>query len=120
MSIDITMGRTMNEKGLDMTIKQYQVLKTNEKESYNFDEDGLNTLGFKLLRSKKIKESIEIFKLNTEAYPKSSNAFDSLAEAYMEDGNKDQAIINFAQSLVFNPKNISAVDKLVKLTKDNR
>jgi len=38
-----------------------------------------------LLEVDKIKEAIEIFKLNVEEYPESGNVYDSLGEAYMID-----------------------------------
>ena len=38
-----------------------------------------------------------------------------LAEAYMDDGNKPQAIANYQKSLELNPKNGNAVLRLQKL-----
>lgn len=38
-----------------------------------------------------IKNAIEIFRLNLLAYPKSADAYDSLADAYWADGQKDLA-----------------------------
>lgn len=53
--------------------------------------------------------------LNVEAYPLSSNVYDSLAEAYMRDGDKALAIENYEKSLKLNPGNTNAVDTLKKL-----
>ena len=53
--------------------------------------------------------------LNIEAYPQSGNVYDSLGEAYMDDGNKPQAIANYQKSLQLNPKNGGAVKMLQKL-----
>ena len=63
----------------------------------------------------KTSEAIEIFKLNTDAYPKSSNAYDSLAEAYQVSGNKELAIKNYQQAVELDPTNLHAVDMLKKL-----
>jgi len=49
----------------------------------------LNNLGYNLLRQGKKLEAIAIFKLNTEVYSASANAYDSLAEAYL--ANHDSA-----------------------------
>jgi len=65
---------------------------------------------------KKVKEAIEIFKLNVEAYPQSSNVYDSLGEAYMVNGDKELAIKNYSKSVELNPKNTAAVEALKKLT----
>jgi predicted Zn-dependent protease len=83
--------------------------------TYNFDEGELDDLSYRLIRVKKFKDAIRIFQLNVEAYPKSSNVYDSLAEAYMDDGNKAQAIANYQKSLALDPKNINAVQMLEKL-----
>ena len=53
--------------------------------------------------------------MNVEAFPKSGNAYDSLAEGYMDDGDKAQAIANYQKSLQLNPKNRNAVVMLRKL-----
>jgi Tfp pilus assembly protein PilF len=65
---------------------------------------------------KKTPEAIEIFKLSVEAYPESYNTWDSLAEAYMDHGDKELAIQNYKKSLEVDPKNANAVNKLKQLT----
>ena len=62
--------------------------------------------------------AIEIFKLNLKVYPKYANGYDSLAEAYMINGDKTLAIKNYAKSLELNPKNTNAVEKLKELMKE--
>lgn len=62
-----------------------------------------------------VDEAIEIFRLNAEVYPKLSNVYDSLGEAYMEKGEKELAIINYAKSLELNPKNKNAIEMLKKM-----
>ena len=68
-----------------------------------------------LLAQKKLKEAIEILKLNVEAYPQGFNTYDSLGEAYMNNGDKELAIKNYKKSLELNPQNTNAVDMLKKL-----
>jgi cytochrome c-type biogenesis protein CcmH/NrfG len=53
--------------------------------------------------------------LCVEEYPESYNAYDSLGEAYMNNGEKDPAIKNYQKSLQLNPKNVNAVEMLKKL-----
>jgi tetratricopeptide (TPR) repeat protein len=64
---------------------------------------------------KKFREAIEIFKLSVEAYPQSYNAYDSLGEAYMDNGDKELAIKNYQKSLELNPGNANGVKKLKEL-----
>ena len=101
--------------GIDAAVKQYHDLKAAGPSTYNFDEDELNNLGYELIRAKKFTEAIRILQLNVEGYPKSSNVYDSLGEAYMDDGNKPLAIANYQRSLELNPKNRGAVVMLQKL-----
>jgi predicted Zn-dependent protease len=79
------------------------------------DEDELNALGYQLVQAKKLKQAIRVFQLNVEAYPNSGNTYDSLAEGYMDDGDKLQAIANYKRSLQLNPANNNAVKMLQKL-----
>jgi Flp pilus assembly protein TadD len=84
--------------------------------TYNFEERELNTLGYTLIRSQKLTEAVRIFRLNVEAYPQSSNVYDSLAEAYADAGDKPQAIANYQKALQLSPGNRSAALSLQKLT----
>jgi predicted Zn-dependent protease len=52
-------------------------------------------LDIKLLQAKKANDAIVIFKQNTVDFPKSGNTWDSLAEGYMVNGNKDSAIMYY-------------------------
>jgi len=114
-SIAETLSATIASSGIDQAARQYHDLKTAEPATYNFDEGELNSLGYQLIGSKKFKEGIRIFQLNVEAYPQSGNVYDSLAEAYMGDGNKPQAIANYQKSLQLKPKNRGAAEMLRKL-----
>jgi tetratricopeptide (TPR) repeat protein len=106
--------KTIQEKGVDAAIKQYRELKSNQA-AYDFDENEFIVLGYGLLHMKKFREAIEIFKLSVEAYPQSYNAYDSLGEAYMDNGDKELAIKNDQKSLELNPGNANGVEKLREL-----
>jgi uncharacterized membrane protein len=114
-SIAETLSATIASGGIDAAAKQYHDLKVAGSANYNFDEGELNGLGYQLLGAKKFKEGIRILQLNVEAYPQSGNVYDSLGEAYADDGNKPLAIANYRKSLQLNPKNGGAVTMLQKL-----
>jgi tetratricopeptide (TPR) repeat protein len=67
------------------------------------DEAQLNQYGYDLISQKKIKEAIEIFKMNVKRYPDSWNVYDSLGEAYDMDGNKKDALVNYKLALAKAP-----------------
>ncbi|HEU6454181.1 MAG TPA: tetratricopeptide repeat protein, partial [Roseateles sp.] len=56
--------------------------------------------------------AVALLKLDTEIYPDSWNAFDSLGEAYAKVGDKPRAVAAYRQSLVLNPKNTNGVEQL--------
>jgi tetratricopeptide (TPR) repeat protein len=116
-SVAETLSATIASSGIDAAAKQYHDLKAAARATYNFDEHELNSLGYKLISAKKFNEAIRIFQLNVEAYPQSGNVYDSLGEAYMDEGNKPQAIANYQKSLQLNPNNRNAVLMLQKLNR---
>ena len=110
-----TLLNIVTEKDVQSAIKQYRELKATQQDAYDFSEPQLNMLGYQLLEMKRVKDAIEIFKLNVEMFPQRFNTYDSLGEAYMENGDKNLAIQNYKKSLELNPKNTGAVEKLKKL-----
>jgi uncharacterized membrane protein len=114
-SIAETLSASVASGGIDAAVKQYHDLKAAAPATYNFEEDELNNLGYEFIRAKKFKEAVRILQLNVEAYPQSSNVYDSLGEAYMDDGNKPLAIANYQKSIELNPKNRGAVVMMQKL-----
>jgi len=113
--IGLVLLQTIEDHGIETAVKQYRELKSEHRDKYDFNENQLNTLGYQLLRHKKISEAIEIFKLNVTAYPDAFNPYDSLGEAYMVNGDKDSAIKNYQKSLELNPDNTNALEMLKKL-----
>ncbi len=99
----------------DKALAAYQEVKTQHPDNPAVEEGNLNQLGYQFIRSKDAKKAIDIFKINTLLYPTSSNAFDSLGEAYMLNGDKEMAKKSYALSLEFDPKNDNAVKMIRKL-----
>jgi hypothetical protein len=114
-SIGDTLSATIASAGIDEAARQYHELKATQPAVYNFDERELNDLGYQLLRKNQFKEAIRVFQLNVEAYPQSSNVYDSLGEAYMDGGQNGKAVTNYRKSLKLNPKNHNAERMLQKL-----
>jgi len=106
---------TMDEKGMSAAIDQCRALWKSKPEEYDFSEAGLNRFGFQLLDRENKDPAIELFKFIVDIHPNSTNAHDSLGEAYMANGNKKLAIENYEKSLQLNPANTNAVDMLKRL-----
>jgi tetratricopeptide (TPR) repeat protein len=60
--------------------------------AFVFPEFLMNLLGYSHLQAGDTEDAITLFKLNTEAYPASANAEDSLSDGYLAAGQKDLAI----------------------------
>lgn len=104
---------TIMEQGLSSGLAFFN--KEKESSIYSLDEYEMNNLGYQFLQTGKVKEAIEVFKLNVEAFPKSGNVYDSLGEAYLADGNTELAIKNYSKSVEIDPNNTYGKEVLEKL-----
>ena len=109
--------RIFVKQGVDAAIEKYHQLRQNLSAKEIMPEYTLNNIGYEFMRKKQYQEAIKIFKLNVEAYPESYNVYDSLGEAYMENGDKELAIQNYEKSLELNPDNENGKRRLEKLKK---
>jgi len=114
--VGAVLSETIASHGIEEATRQYHQLRVAGSAAYNMDEGQLNTLGYQLIRSGSLREAIQIFQLNVEAFPQSSNTYDSLGEAYMNAGDKDNAVANYRQSLRLNPQNTNGAMMLRRLT----
>lgn len=95
--------------------KAYRSFREDPAHVYLEPEADVNRLGYELLRDQRLDEAIEIFKLNVEAFPQSANTYDSLAEAYLAKGNKEEAIKYYSKALEVNPNFASSLEALRQL-----
>lgn len=104
----------IKEKGIEKAMAEANLLKE-KKDEYSASEGEINQLGYVLLQSGKVKESIKVFKLNVDLYPESWNVYDSYGEALVLAGDKENAIINYKKSLELNPDSEGGKQMLKKL-----
>jgi CubicO group peptidase (beta-lactamase class C family) len=105
----------LRERGFENAIAVFNELKKKDPEFQPLERD-LNEWAYRMLNGGgKPKEALEIFKLNVFLYPDSANVYDSVAEAYAANGQRDLAIKNYKRSLELDPKNTNAVQQLKKL-----
>lgn len=79
------------------------------------NEDALNDWAYRLLATGRQKDALPVFELAAVLYPASSNAFDSLGDAYQRTGNRTRAIEAYEKVLALDPTNSNAVKQLEKL-----
>ncbi len=80
-------------------------------------ESTINSLGYNMLNDKKYNIAIETFKINIKLYPKSSNTYDSLADAFLRKKDTVNAINFYNKALSINPENSSSRRMLKRITK---
>ncbi len=68
------------------------------------DEQQLNKYGYELMGDNRMDEALTIFKMNVKRYPKSWNVYDSLGEAYFNNGEKDNALSQYKKALGMAPE----------------
>jgi tetratricopeptide (TPR) repeat protein len=90
-------------------------MERRKDESVYFDENELNTLGYRLLGRGAIDQAVFVFELNARRHAASWNAHDSLGEAYEKSGRTSDAIRSYERSLGLNPKNDNARKRLEAL-----
>ena len=94
----------------------YKSFKNNSA-IYYLNENEVNSIGYFLLYDPGKKDAaLEFLKMNAMEFPNSANAFDSLGEAYMENGDSKKAIENYKKSIQLNPGNDNAKKMIEKLT----
>lgn len=109
--------QAINKIGIEAGLEKYAEIKSDPANKLYFEESEFNAMGYRLMGAGKMKEAIEIFRLNVDMYPKSANVYDSLAEAYMNNGDTENAIKNYKKSLDLNLDNTNAKEMLKKLEK---
>ncbi len=114
-SICEPLTKALAEGSVEDALLCYSRLKSTEADNYDFGEAHLNMLGYQLLMRERVDDALRIFALNVEAYPASSNVYDSYGEALLAHGDTAQSIINYEKSLELNPDNTNATEVLKQL-----
>lgn len=111
-----TFDKDVRELGVAQAIERYKQTRKADAKWHRLGETYVNELGYVFLKVRKQNaDAIPLFQLNAWLYPESANAYDSLAEAYMNDGQKDLAIQDYEKSLAMNPRNRNAIAMLKTL-----
>lgn len=98
---------------------QKEADELNKKAMKMANETQLNAYGYQLLGQKKMKEALDIFKMNADKNPESWNALDSYAEGLEQSGEKKDALKYYKKALSNAPENQKKrlQDKINELSK---
>jgi predicted alpha/beta superfamily hydrolase len=91
---------------------------------YGFDasaiipENWLNALGYFFVSRNDLDKAVNVFSYIIRRFPKSFNAHDSLAEAYMIKGDKENAIKYYKLAVELNPGDTDLAKRVLQNSKD--
>lgn len=112
--------KTPNEyfklKEYDKALIGYKTIKKLDSLNPIIRERYINRLGYNFIRSKDFDLAIEIFKVNIALYPKSSNVYDALGDAFFSKKDTINALKYYKKALNINPENSNAKKAFKRLT----
>ena len=103
----------------DKALEAYLTIQKNDSLDPAIKEEDINSFGYDKLRNKKFENALQIFKINIELYPNSSNVYDSYAEALRKSGDTIQAIVYYKKSIAIDSGNRNAKKFIEKYDKIN-
>ena len=86
----------------------------------NIVEATINAIGYDLLEKDELDAAITVFNLNTQTFPMSANAWDSLAEAIMAKGAYETAIRYYRVALELDPESNNAAKMIERMTAEQK
>ena len=92
----------IEEKGEDYLIHNFEKV-VKEEELGKPDAMLLNNVGYDLIYSGNPDAAIQLFKMNIKLFPDDANPYDSLAEAYYNTGDLENAIKYYKMALEIDP-----------------
>lgn len=111
--------RAMNQSGADGARARFRELLAAGEQEFFIDETAFNALGYRFFQQPgKLTEAIAVFEMNSDAFPGSWNAWDSLGEALLAQGEFDRAEACYSRSLELNPGSQSGKDALNRIRMD--
>jgi tetratricopeptide (TPR) repeat protein len=102
------------EKGFDHLPEAYAAMKK-EKPDFKIGETPMYIWAAELKDDGHLAEAIDVLKLQLQIYPDSSDAYESLGEAYQKSEQKQLAVESYRKALEKNPGNSDAKEKLAAL-----
>ena len=115
-SIREHIGSVVLTDGIEAALAEYDKLRSEQSEAYNFREMELNILGYELMGMDKNEEAAAVLKLNLEQFPGSANPYDSYGDALLAIGDTANAILNFEKAFEMDSTMAFIPEKIKKLT----
>lgn len=106
--------KSINEEGLSVAREKFDNIMS-DRTKYIILENEFNSLGYRFVNQRRYEEAIAVLTMNIEAFPESSDAYNSLGGVYSWMGNNELAIKHLEKSLELNPGNEAAIMNLSRI-----
>ena len=111
---------TLNQPGGVTRARQlYDEAKARDKDVVLFPESETNLLGYQLMQNGDPKDAVTVLQMNLEAYPRSSNAADSLSDAWLAAGDKEQALTYARKAIAMLDEDPNATPQFRQLVRES-
>ncbi|WP_259014477.1 serine hydrolase [Emticicia fluvialis] len=99
-----TLRIELNKRGYNKAIETVADIRKKDP-TFKPDENELNDWAYRVMSSDRTADALALFQLNAYLYPESWNVYDSLGEALLKLGQKEEAIRMYRKSIELNPNN---------------
>jgi len=97
-----TMEQAIADSGLAGGMRCYDRMLAAAPGTYYFSPREFNEMAYRLV-PQKLAEALEVLRLNAANYPDWYEAYDSLGEIYLKQGDRERAIFNYRRALELYP-----------------
>ena len=98
IKLEIYLAKVLDEKGSSYVKEKFETLINSFGYVINSD-NLLNGFGYDLMNANRVDDAVVIFTINTILFPNIANTYDSLAEAYLKNGDKEKSDLYYKKAL---------------------
>jgi CubicO group peptidase (beta-lactamase class C family)/tetratricopeptide (TPR) repeat protein len=113
------MLRSIMDKGFESAIAPYKDANGRHHNTAILSEQDMNSLGYQLMAFNRLEDAKKVLRMNTLAFPNSSNVYDSYGEALLRNGEFELARENYGKAHEMDKTNKVAESILQQLTGRN-
>ena len=96
---DAAMSQLFASRGFDKLHAVILAIRQSNPKSHLASEEYVNNFGYSLLNERKFAAAVATLQINTQDFPKSANAWDSLADVQSQSDDVPHAIENYKKAL---------------------
>lgn len=114
MPIDDELQATLFDRGLDSALALYGAARADPTRRAP-GAGTLNRMAYEFLRTGRVAEALQLFRLEVALYPIAANAWDSFAEAWLVAGQRDSAVQCYRRAVELDLGSLNALFMLRQL-----